>query len=87
MGSLIFRCPNCRRVIESGLETDEATLRRLRPCKIRLDCDHCQTHHELAIKQGHLFNMKPRRQSVHYVGLLYDEINVGAVVQRALSRT
>ena len=87
MGSLIFRCPNCRRIIESGLETDEATLRRLRPCKIRLDCAHCQSLHELPIKQGDLFNMKPRRKSVHYVGLLSDEIDVGAIIQRAMSRT
>ena len=87
MGSLIFRCPKCRRVIEAGVETDEATLRRLRPCTIRLNCAHCHSPHELPIKQGHLFDMKPRRGSIHYPGLLSDEINVGAIIHRAMTRT
>jgi hypothetical protein len=85
MGSLIFRCPECQRVIEAGVETDEATLGSLRPYKIGLRCSHCGSQHHLEMGEGHLFQMKPRRSSVHYPGLLPDEIDVGGIKQSALS--
>ena len=37
MGSLIFSCPKTRRVIETGIETDDATLARLRSCSLSVD--------------------------------------------------
>lgn len=86
MGSLIFPCPNSWDVIESGIETDEATLKRLRLCSLSVNCPHCQTTHELKIEDGHLFEMRPRRSEIHYIGLLRDEIDVGAFLRRTVWR-
>ena len=85
MGTLIFSCPRTWRVIESGIETDDATLARLRPYSIRVECPYCKTAHELLIKDGHLFKMRPRRSRIHSTAVLCDEIDVGALVQRTLS--
>ena len=84
MGSLIFSCPKTWRVIETGIETDDATLRRLRSKSLKVDCLHCDGTHELPIKDGHLFNMRPRRSQIHYLGLLCDEVDVGTLVHRTL---
>jgi len=84
MGSLIFACPKTWRVVQSGIETDDATLARLRSHSLSVDCPHCHATHELEIKDGHLFKMRPRRSQIHYTGLLRDEVDVGAIVQRTL---
>jgi len=72
-------------VIEPGIETDDATLARLRPYSIKVECPYCNSPHELPIKDGHLFKMRPRRSQIHSTALLCDEIDVGALVQRTLS--
>jgi hypothetical protein len=84
MESLIFSCPKTWRVIEAGIEMDDATLARLRSRTLSVACAHCHATHELQIKDGHLFKMRPRRAQIHYMGLLCDEVDVGAMVQRAL---
>jgi hypothetical protein len=86
MGSLIFSCPKTWRVIETGIETDDATLARLRSCSLSVDCSYCHATHELKIKDGHLFKMRPRRSQIHCTGLLCDEVDVGGLVQRTLLR-
>ena len=86
MGSLIFSCPKTWRVIETGIETDDATLASLRSCSLTVDCSYCHTTHELKIKDGHLFKMRPRRSQIHCTGLLCDEVDVGTLVQRTLQR-
>jgi hypothetical protein len=84
MGSLIFSCPETWRVIETGIETDDATLARLRSHSLSVDCPYCHKTHEFEIKDGHLFKMRPRRSQIYYTGLLCDEVDVGAIVQRTL---
>jgi hypothetical protein len=84
MGSLIFSCPNTWRVIETGIETDDATLATLRARSLTIDCPHCHAAHDLQIKDGHLFKMRPRQSQIHYLGLLCDEVDVGTLVQRTL---
>jgi hypothetical protein len=84
MGSLIFSCPKTWRAVESGIEMDDATLVRLRSHSLSVHCAHCQETHRLEIKDGHLFKMRPRRGQIHYMGMLCDEVDVGAVVQRAI---
>lgn len=83
MGSLIFSCPTSWKIIEPGIETDLATLRKVQDHSLSIDCPHCQLRHELKIRDGHLFEMRPRRSEVHYSGFLCDEIAVGAFVERA----
>jgi hypothetical protein len=72
-------------VIEPGIETDDTTLERLRPYSIRVECPYCKAAHELPIKNGHLFKMRPRQSRIHSTALLCDEIDVGALVERTLS--
>jgi len=72
-------------VIARGIETDDTTLERLRPYSIRVECPYCKTSHELPIKDGHLFKMRPRRARIHSTALLCDELDVGALVQRTSS--
>ena len=84
MGTLIFSCPKTWRVIEPGIETDDTTLVRLRSHSLRIDCPYCHVIHELKIKDGHLFKMRPRQSQIHCTGLLCDEVDVGALVQRTL---
>jgi hypothetical protein len=84
MGSLIFSCPNTWRVIETGIETDDATLATLQSHSLSIDCRHCHAAHDLQIKDGHLFKMRPRRSQLHYLGLMCDEVDVGTLVQRTL---
>jgi hypothetical protein len=47
-------------VIETGIETDDATLARLRSCSLSVDCSYCDATHELKIKDGHLFKIRDR---------------------------
>ena len=84
MASLIFCCPKKWRVIESGIETNDATLYRLREQSITIECPHCRTAHRFNMNDGHLFEMRPRKSSVHFSGLLLDEIDVGKFIARAL---
>ena len=87
MGSLIFQCPETRNVIEAGIETNDTTLQKLKSCSVNVHCPHCHASHDLKISDGHLFQMKPRRAEVHYIGILRDEIDVGTFIQRALTST
>jgi hypothetical protein len=83
MGTLIFSCPKTCRVIEPGIETDEATFASLRCHTLSVECPYCCASHALMIKDGHLFKMRPR-QSPQSTGLLCDEVDVGKLVQRTL---
>lgn len=54
MATLTFECPNTRRPINSGIETDESTLGSVRPVQFRLHCPHCRCYHDLALHCGRL---------------------------------
>jgi hypothetical protein len=87
VGRLIFSCPNTYRVIETGIETDDGTQSKLRPYVLSVACPHCQSTHDLQIKDGHLFKMQPRQTQIHFEGLLPDEIDVGAFINRSITKT
>jgi hypothetical protein len=84
MGSLIFPCPGCWHVVDAGIETDAVTLGRIRDCEISAACPHCKRIQKFKIDDGCLFQMRPRRSTIHYMGLLCDEVDAGSVIQRAL---
>jgi hypothetical protein len=46
MTALMFMCPKTGRSIESGLETDRASL----SIRIRVRCPHCWEAHDLSIR-------------------------------------
>lgn len=54
MATLTFECPNTRRPINSGIETDESTIGAVRPMQLRLRCSHCCRYHDLALHGGRL---------------------------------
>ncbi len=54
MAALIFACPNTRRPIESGIETDQDTLSAVRSLTISVRCPHCWEKHSVTIRDGYL---------------------------------
>ncbi len=47
MAVLRFRCPASFNEVKTGIETDEATLRKMAPMKLSLWCPHCGESHEI----------------------------------------
>jgi len=84
MGTLIFSCPKTWRAIETGIETDAATLARVKAESFSMDCPHCHATHHVKVKDCHLFKRRPRQSQVHCPGLLCDEVDVGSHIQRTL---
>ena len=54
MSALTFACPLTSRAIDSGIDTDENTLRRVRAVAFRLRCPHCANNHDLQVAEGTL---------------------------------
>jgi hypothetical protein len=54
MGVLTFSCPRTGRPIETGIETDEATLLKIASVAIRLLCPHCLEEHDPRVHEGYL---------------------------------
>jgi hypothetical protein len=52
MGQLTFRCPGTGRAVASGVDTDDSTLRVVRPVTIRLTCPFCTQEHAWPIAEG-----------------------------------
>ena len=83
MGTLIFTCPNSKRVIDSGIETDRATYDQISSEPLAIHrCLHCSGAHHFRVGDGLLFEMKPRRKSVHSPAIMCDEIDVGHFIHR-----
>ena len=54
MGVLTFCCPRTGRPIETGIETDEATLLEVASVAVRLRCPHCHEEHDPRVHEGYL---------------------------------
>jgi hypothetical protein len=54
MAALIFICPKTGRPIESGIETDRASLSNVQSVRIRVRCPHCWEEHDRRIRDAHL---------------------------------
>ena len=54
MGPLTVFCPNNRRPIDTGVQTDWSTILRIRTRTVRVLCPECGEHHELRVSEGHL---------------------------------
>jgi hypothetical protein len=50
MTALIFTCPKTGRPIDSGIETDRASLSNVQLVKIRVRCPHCWGEHDRIIR-------------------------------------
>ena len=83
MATLIFTCPNSKRVIDTGIETDKATFDQISSEQLAIHrCSHCAGAHQFNVRDGFLFEMKPRRKSIHSPAILCDEIDVGHFIHR-----
>lgn len=54
IGPLVFLCPATGREIESGIDTDSLTFRRIAHLAVRLRCRGCGRAHELKAAEGRL---------------------------------
>jgi len=54
MAALIFTCPRTGRPIESGIETDRASLSTVQSIRIRVRCPHCWEEHDRRIRDAQL---------------------------------
>jgi hypothetical protein len=54
MGTLTFHCPRTGRPIESGIETDAATMMETASVPVRLICPHCHDEHDPKVREGYL---------------------------------
>jgi hypothetical protein len=54
MSTLMFRCPQTDRPIDSGIETDPFALRGLQSLTIFVHCPYCHKEHGQLIEDGHL---------------------------------
>ena len=54
MAALIFTCPKTGRPIESGIETDRASLSGVQSVRIHVRCPHCWEEHDQRIRDVHL---------------------------------
>jgi hypothetical protein len=57
MVALIFTCPKTGRPIESGIETERASLSDVQSVRIRVRCPHCWEEHDRRIRDAHLASM------------------------------
>lgn len=54
MGTLTFTCPQTRRPIRTGIETDRYALLGVEFLTMRIACPHCGDAHELKVKEAHI---------------------------------
>src|SRR5581483_1499143 len=54
MGILTFSCPRTGQPIETGIETDEATLLETASVAMRVACPHCLEEHGPRVHEGFL---------------------------------
>ena len=54
MSVLVFTCPNTKRVIDSGIETDPQSLAEVWLVSVRVRCPHCGDQHEPQVWEGRL---------------------------------
>jgi hypothetical protein len=53
-GTLICRCPNTHDQVDSGIEMDCQTFRRIRKLHVRLRCCSCGDTHLIKVDSGEL---------------------------------
>jgi len=54
IGPLVFRCPATGQSIESGIEMDSQTFRRIGQLSVHLRCPACRLPHQLEVADGGL---------------------------------
>jgi hypothetical protein len=64
VGSLVFRCPIAQVEIESGIDLDLETFRRIRTLVVDLRCHDCLEMHNFTVGSGALASFKRRDRCV-----------------------
>jgi hypothetical protein len=64
LGSLVFRCPIAQVEIESGIDLDLETFRRIRTLVVEVRCRGCQEMHNFTIGSGALAAFRQRDRCV-----------------------
>ena len=63
MGPLTVFCPNSRRSIASGIETDWSTIVRLGRLTVRVVCPECGERHDLRVSDGYVARAETDRDA------------------------
>jgi hypothetical protein len=54
MSALKYRCPKNHEEVETSIQTDDATLTKMRSMKISVWCPHCGTSHQVSAEQTYV---------------------------------
>jgi hypothetical protein len=54
MVTLLFRCPNTKQPVPTGVETDAESLRKSWTKTLRLSCPHCGEVHEISVRETYV---------------------------------
>ena len=71
IGPLVFRCPTVGHNIESGIEMDLQTFRRVGHLSVRLRCRDCGRPHELKVADAASHPIECRHASAIYTALTF----------------
>jgi hypothetical protein len=52
MNALMFECPTTGHAIETGIQINYASLRKVQPVTVRLFCPRCNRPHEWKLSEG-----------------------------------
>ena len=52
MNALMFECPTTGHFIETGIEINYDSLRKVQPVTVRLLCPRCERPHEWKLSEG-----------------------------------
>ncbi len=59
MAELRFRCPASFHEVKTSIETDEATLRKMKAMKLSLWCAHCGKSHAIEASDTFVYTPVP----------------------------
>ncbi len=54
MGFLKYRCPKSHAEVETSIETDDRTLKKMSSMKLSVWCPHCVSSHSIAAEQAYV---------------------------------
>jgi hypothetical protein len=54
MSHLKYRCPVKSREVETSIETDQATLTKMRAMRLSVWCPHCSASHQIGAHQAYV---------------------------------
>jgi hypothetical protein len=83
IGALVFRCPLTQRDIESGIEIDRVTFRKIAQFGVRVNCTACGHRHEFKVASGNIASsrlVQPRTEIAERGRVIIPKIRFGTSI-------